>query len=188
MPWERPGSTPRNESLYPPRRGTAYVYFHLRACTFCLNAVTGDAGRGEAPVLLRAGAAVEGEERMAEKPRLAEEGSVREILAGGPGKLCRAPPGDRAAKLDGVPARPARRSTSRRESLLGAQRIVASSPHRASTTRERARGRGRCGFSVAGGEECVPALAGVEKPPTASAACPRNGVPEGFLRRQQGRM
>jgi DNA-3-methyladenine glycosylase len=78
--------TPRNESLYLPG-GHAYVYF-IYGMHFCLNAVTGDAGVGSA-VLLRAGAVIEGEERMAEN-----RGWLKKVhpgdLAGGPGKLCRA--------------------------------------------------------------------------------------------------
>ena len=78
--------TPRNESLYLPG-GHAYVYF-IYGMHFCLNAVTGDTGVGSA-VLLRAGAPVAGEERMAEN-----RGWLKKVrpgdLAGGPGKLCQA--------------------------------------------------------------------------------------------------
>jgi len=88
--------TPRNESLYLPG-GHAYVYF-IYGMHFCLNAVTGEAGVGSA-VLLRAGAPVEGEERMAEN-----RGWLKKVrpgdLAGGPGKLCRALGVGR--ELDGV--------------------------------------------------------------------------------------
>jgi DNA-3-methyladenine glycosylase len=78
--------TPRNESLYLPG-GHAYVYF-IYGMHFCLNAVTGEPGVGSA-VLLRAGAPVEGEERMAENRRWMK--TVRPgDLAGGPGKICRA--------------------------------------------------------------------------------------------------
>jgi DNA-3-methyladenine glycosylase len=89
--------TPRNESLYLPG-GHAYVYF-IYGMHYCLNAVTGDSGVGGA-VLLRAGEAVEGEERMrqnrsrAAKPRSGD-------LAGGPGKICQALAIGR--ELDGVP-------------------------------------------------------------------------------------
>ena len=65
---------------------------------FCLNAVTGEAGVGSA-VLLRAGAPVEGEERMAEN-----RGWLKKVhpgdLAGGPGKICQALAIGR--ELDGV--------------------------------------------------------------------------------------
>jgi len=88
--------TPRNESLYLPG-GHAYVYF-IYGMHFCMNAVTGEAGVGSA-VLLRAGAAVEGGERMAEN-----RGWLKTVrpgdLAGGPGKLCRALAIGR--ELDGV--------------------------------------------------------------------------------------
>ncbi|MFY9822983.1 MAG: DNA-3-methyladenine glycosylase [Thermoanaerobaculia bacterium] len=88
--------TPRNESLYLPG-GHAYVYF-IYGMHFCLNAVTGEAGVGSA-VLLRAGAPVAGEERMA-----ANRGWLKRVrpgdLAGGPGKLCQALGVGR--ELDGV--------------------------------------------------------------------------------------
>jgi DNA-3-methyladenine glycosylase len=78
--------TPRNASLYLPG-GHAYVYF-IYGMHFCLNAVTGNADVGSA-VLLRAGAPVEGEERMTEN-----RGWLKQVrpgdLAGGPGKLCQA--------------------------------------------------------------------------------------------------
>jgi DNA-3-methyladenine glycosylase len=78
--------TPRNESLYLPG-GHAYVYF-IYGMHYCLNAVTGEGGVGSA-VLLRAGAPVEGEERMAEN-----RGWTKKVrpgdLAGGPGKICQA--------------------------------------------------------------------------------------------------
>ncbi|HEX3554275.1 MAG TPA: DNA-3-methyladenine glycosylase [Thermoanaerobaculia bacterium] len=78
--------TPRNESLYLPG-GHAYVYF-IYGMHYCLNAVTGEAGVGSA-VLLRAGAPVAGEERMAEN-----RGWTKKVrpgdLAGGPGKICQA--------------------------------------------------------------------------------------------------
>ena len=89
--------TLRNESLYLPG-GHAYVYF-IYGMHWCLNAVTGKTDIGSA-VLLRAGAAVEGEERMmgnrgwTRRPRPGD-------LAGGPGKLCQALAVDRG--LDGVP-------------------------------------------------------------------------------------
>ena len=88
--------TARNESLYLAG-GHAYVYF-IYGMHWCMNAVTGEAGVGSA-VLLRAGAPVAGEGRMA-----ANRGLDRKLrpgdLAGGPGKLCRALGIDRA--LDGV--------------------------------------------------------------------------------------
>ncbi|HYX22985.1 MAG TPA: DNA-3-methyladenine glycosylase [Thermoanaerobaculia bacterium] len=89
--------TPRNESLYLPG-GFAYVYF-IYGMHYCLNAVTGEAGVGSA-VLLRAGAPVEGGERMAEN-----RGWTKQVrpgdLAGGPGKICQALGIGR--ELDGVP-------------------------------------------------------------------------------------
>jgi DNA-3-methyladenine glycosylase len=81
--------TARNESLYLPG-GHAYVYF-IYGVHFCLNAVTGGAGEADvgSAVLLRAGAPVEGEGRMAENRRWTK--TVRPgDLAGGPGKICRA--------------------------------------------------------------------------------------------------
>lgn len=88
--------TPRNESLYLAG-GHAYVYF-IYGMHWCLNAVTGESGVGSA-VLLRAGAPVQGEERMAANRGLARKPRPGD-LAGGPGKLCRALGVDRA--LDGV--------------------------------------------------------------------------------------
>jgi DNA-3-methyladenine glycosylase len=88
--------TPRNESLYLPG-GHAYVYF-IYGMHFCLNAVTGEAGVGSA-VLLRAGAPVEGEERMAENRDWLKKVRPGD-LAGGPGKICQALGVGR--ELDGV--------------------------------------------------------------------------------------
>jgi DNA-3-methyladenine glycosylase len=89
--------TARNESLYLPG-GFAYVYF-IYGMHYCLNAVTGEAGVGNA-VLLRAGEPVEGAERMAENRRLGRPPRPGD-LAGGPGKLCRALAIGR--ELDGAP-------------------------------------------------------------------------------------
>lgn len=88
--------TARNASLYLPA-GHAYVYF-IYGMHFCLNVVTGPAGAGAA-VLLRAAAAVEGEEWMRERRALGRPPRPGD-LAGGPGKLCQALAVDRA--LDGV--------------------------------------------------------------------------------------
>jgi DNA-3-methyladenine glycosylase len=88
--------TPRNESLYLPG-GHAYVYF-VYGMHYCLNAVTGDADIGSA-VLLRAGAPVEGEERMRENRSWSAAARPGD-LAGGPGKLCQALAVGR--ELDGV--------------------------------------------------------------------------------------
>lgn len=88
--------TPRVESLYLPA-GHAYVYF-VYGMHHCFNVVTDPEGAGGA-VLIRAGAPVEGRERMwasrgrAGPPRPGE-------LAGGPARLCQALEIDRA--LDGI--------------------------------------------------------------------------------------
>jgi DNA-3-methyladenine glycosylase len=114
--------TPRNESLYLPG-GHAYVYF-IYGMHFCLNAVTGEADVGSA-VLLRAGAPVEGEERMAEN-----RGWLKKVrpgdLAGGPGKICQALAIDR--ELDGVPLdrSPLYIAKGEPAAAEGDQRIVAS--------------------------------------------------------------
>jgi DNA-3-methyladenine glycosylase len=91
--------------------GHAYVYaIYGKHC--CLNVVTGAAGSGAA-VLVRAGEAISGGERMAglrgldRKPRAGE-------LAGGPGRLCQALGID--LRLDGVSL------------LAGELRLVAGEP------------------------------------------------------------
>lgn len=91
--------------------GHAYVY-RIYGIHHCLNVVTGRPGDGTA-VLLRAGEAVEGGERMARRRGLGAAPRPGE-LAGGPGKLCQALEVDR--DLDGV-------------SVLGGElRIVAGEP------------------------------------------------------------
>jgi DNA-3-methyladenine glycosylase len=86
--------TARNEAMYLTG-GHAYVYF-VYGMHFCLNVVTGVAGEAEA-VLLRAGDAVEGEQRM----RRARHGALP--LALGPARLCQALGVDR--RLDGTDLR-----------------------------------------------------------------------------------
>lgn len=93
--------TARNASLYL-RGGHAYVYF-VYGIHFCLNAVTGAVGEGEA-VLLRAGAAVEGGASMARRRKLRWPPPPGR-LAAGPGCLCQALAVDRAldgCRLDGA--------------------------------------------------------------------------------------
>ena len=78
--------TARNESLYETG-GVAYVYF-IYGMYYCLNAVAGSAGVGEA-VLIRAAEPLRGIDSMIESrglTRLPKPGDV----AGGPGKLCQA--------------------------------------------------------------------------------------------------
>jgi DNA-3-methyladenine glycosylase len=77
--------------------GHAYVYF-VYGMHCCLNVVCGEPGAGAA-VLLRAGEAVAGAERMAALRGLARPPRPGE-LAGGPGRLCAALGIDRS--LDGV--------------------------------------------------------------------------------------
>lgn len=91
--------------------GHAYVY-RIYGLHHCLNVVTGRPGDGTA-VLLRAGEAIEGGERMAGRRRLGASPRPGE-LAGGPGKLCQALVVDR--DLDGVSL------------LAGVLRIVAGEP------------------------------------------------------------
>jgi DNA-3-methyladenine glycosylase len=75
--------TERTEAMYA-EPGTSYVYF-IYGVHFCLNVSTVARDVPEA-VLIRALDPLEGVERMlAENPR-----SSRELLANGPGKLCRA--------------------------------------------------------------------------------------------------
>jgi DNA-3-methyladenine glycosylase len=93
------GPTPRNRSMFGPP-GRAYVYrIHQ---SYCLNVVTGPAGRGEA-VLIRAAEPVEGIALMKTARRRSTIGARApsgENLANGPGKLCQALDIDLA--LDGV--------------------------------------------------------------------------------------
>lgn len=89
--------TARNEALYLSA-GHAYVYF-IYGMHYCLNAVTGPAGRGSA-VLLRAGEPVAGEDAMRELRGLPPGARPGEI-GGGPARLCQALAVDR--RLDRVP-------------------------------------------------------------------------------------
>lgn len=89
--------TPRTETLYRDG-GVAYVYL-IYGMYDMLNVVTGRTETGEA-VLVRAGEALAGAERMRGLRGLAREPRPGD-LAGGPGKLCRALAVDRA--LDGAP-------------------------------------------------------------------------------------
>ena len=79
----------RNASLYLSS-GHSYVYL-IYGIHHCLNAVTnhGEVGEAGAAVLIRAGEALEGEERMLERRRL-KHSPKRGDLAGGPGKICQA--------------------------------------------------------------------------------------------------
>jgi len=88
--------TARNASLYLSA-GHAYVYF-IYGLHYCLNVVTNLDGRGGA-VLLRAGEALAGTERMLRHRGLTPPAS-RRALAGGPARLCQALAIDRA--LDGT--------------------------------------------------------------------------------------
>lgn len=76
--------------------GHAYVFF-VYGMHFCLNVVAREAGTAHA-VLLRAGEAMRGAERMAALRGLARAPRPGE-LAGGPGRLCRALAVDR--RFDG---------------------------------------------------------------------------------------
>lgn len=83
------GPTARNRSMFGPR-GHAYVYRIHRS--YCLNVVTGPAGRGEA-VLIRAVEPVEGValmERARRKTTVGRRVPAGRQLANGPGKLCQA--------------------------------------------------------------------------------------------------
>jgi len=91
--------SPRNESMYLAG-GHAYVYF-VYGMHWCLNVVCAERGVPHA-VLLRAGEAVAGAERMAALRGLAGAPRPRQ-LAGGPARLCRALAVDRA--LDGADLR-----------------------------------------------------------------------------------
>jgi DNA-3-methyladenine glycosylase len=88
--------TKRNRSLYEDG-GVAYVYF-IYGMHFCLNAVTGHRGNGDA-VLLRAGEPIRGVEVMLEHRGLRGTPRAGDV-AGGPGKLCQALKIDR--ELDGT--------------------------------------------------------------------------------------
>ena len=88
--------TERNRSLYADG-GVAYVYF-IYGMHFCLNAVTGHRGNGDA-VLLRAGEPIRGAETMLEHRGLRRTPRPGDV-AGGPGKLCQALKVDR--DFDGV--------------------------------------------------------------------------------------
>ena len=78
--------TERNRSLYEAG-GVAYVYF-IYGMHFCLNAVTGRGGDGDA-VLVRAGEPLRGVDTMLANRRLRRSPRPGD-LAGGPGKLCQA--------------------------------------------------------------------------------------------------
>jgi DNA-3-methyladenine glycosylase len=78
-----PGLTPRNRVMFG-EAGFAYVYF-IYGCHFCVNAVCGPAGVGEA-VLIRALQPIEGEALM----RRARPNYHGASLTNGPGKLCQA--------------------------------------------------------------------------------------------------
>ncbi len=78
------GKTRRNQSMFGPP-GFAYVYF-IYGNHYCLNVVTGPAGKGEA-VLIRALEPVEGIPLM--QKRRGKKCPVNNLTSG-PGKLCQA--------------------------------------------------------------------------------------------------
>jgi DNA-3-methyladenine glycosylase len=87
------GRTPRNQVMFG-LAGHAYVYFTY-GMHYCLNAVTGREGQGEA-VLFRAIEPLYGMELMAirrglfvEQARLQERHRFARFLGGGPAKLCK---------------------------------------------------------------------------------------------------
>ncbi len=83
------GPSRRNASMFGPP-GLAYVY-RIHRC-FCLNVVTGPAGRGEA-VLVRAVEPIEGKDIMAKLRARATVGRntpAGYALSNGPGKVCQA--------------------------------------------------------------------------------------------------
>jgi DNA-3-methyladenine glycosylase len=87
------GPTPRNATMFGPA-GHVYVYFTY-GMHWCANVVCGDDGEAAA-VLLRAGAPVDGVDRM----EVARGGRGGRDLASGPAKLCQALGIDRT--LDGT--------------------------------------------------------------------------------------
>jgi DNA-3-methyladenine glycosylase len=87
------GPTPRNATMFGPA-GHVYVYFTY-GMHWCANVVCGDDGEAAA-VLLRAGAPVDGVDRM----EVARGGRRGTDLASGPAKLCQALGIDRT--LDGT--------------------------------------------------------------------------------------
>lgn len=78
------GMTERNRTMFGPA-GRAYVYL-IYGIYYCLNVVTGPAGRGEA-VLIRAVEPLEGIELMLE--RRGRDCPLTNLTSG-PGKLCQA--------------------------------------------------------------------------------------------------